>query len=121
MNCMKCGRETPGEQVFCENCLRTMEKYPVQPGTAVKLPQRKETTVIRRAPKRRTVNPEEQIKVLKTRVIRLAVLLFLAVAIIVFLAPAAISHLTGDRRKPGQNYSVITTTASTEATGQEGP
>ena len=121
MNCLKCGRETPGEQVFCENCLQTMEKYPVQPGIAVKLPQRKESTVIRRAPKRRTVSPEEQIKVLKTRVIRLSILLFLAAAIIIFLTPAAISHLTGHRRKPGQNYSVITTTVSTEATEQEGP
>ena len=27
MNCMKCGRETQNEQVFCQDCLQEMEKY----------------------------------------------------------------------------------------------
>ena len=29
MNCMKCGRETENEAVFCPDCLQIMEKYPV--------------------------------------------------------------------------------------------
>ena len=121
MNCMKCGRETELEQVFCPDCLAVMEKYPVQPGIAVKLPQRKETTIIRRAPKRRSVNLEEQVKTLKTRVIRLTLLLCLAVAIIILLLPSTISHLTEDRRKPGQNYSVVTTPAPAETAGEGQP
>lgn len=41
MNCLRCGRETVNEQVFCEKCQATMKKYPVKPGTAVHLPDRK--------------------------------------------------------------------------------
>lgn len=110
MNCMKCGRETDSEQIFCESCLLQMEKYPVKPGTAVKLPERRETTAFRRAPKRRTVNLEEQVKVLKRRVLRLTVILILAVALILLMAPLTIQHLLEDRYKPGQNYSVVTET-----------
>ena len=40
MNCVKCGREIPEDQVFCEICLTEMENYPVKPGTAVHIPPR---------------------------------------------------------------------------------
>ena len=55
MNCYRCGRETVNEQVFCEKCLKTMQKYPIKPGTAVQLPDRKAlerqaSPVIRRQP-----------------------------------------------------------------------
>ena len=35
MNCLKCGREIPEDQVFCDACLEVMKKYPVKPGTPV--------------------------------------------------------------------------------------
>lgn len=38
MNCMKCGREIPVGQVFCDGCLKVMETYPVKPDTAIHLP-----------------------------------------------------------------------------------
>lgn len=38
MNCLKCGREIEEGQVFCNDCLVQMAKYPVKPGTAVQLP-----------------------------------------------------------------------------------
>lgn len=114
MNCLKCGRETEGEQVFCPKCQAVMEKHPVPQQAEPRIPQRKESTVVRRAPKRKTVSPEEQVKVLKTRVIRMAIVLFLAVAIIVLILPSAISHMLEDKAKPGQNYSVVTTPAQTE-------
>ncbi len=38
MNCMKCGKVIPAEQVFCEDCLAEMEKYPVKPDTPILLP-----------------------------------------------------------------------------------
>ena len=40
MNCMKCGKTTTNEQVFCDDCLQVMAKHPVKPGTPVYLPQR---------------------------------------------------------------------------------
>lgn len=40
MNCLKCGREIPAQQVFCESCLKEMAGQPVKPGTLVLLPVR---------------------------------------------------------------------------------
>ena len=63
MNCMKCGREIEEGQVFCIDCLKDMEKYPVRPGTAVHLPKRPTYSPIRRVyTKRKTLSPEEVVK-----------------------------------------------------------
>ena len=40
MRCLKCGQEIGDSEVFCPDCLKDMEKYPVKPGTVVRLPQR---------------------------------------------------------------------------------
>lgn len=40
MNCMKCGREIPEGQVFCQACTDVMAQYPVNPGTPIHLPTR---------------------------------------------------------------------------------
>ena len=58
MNCMKCGRETRGEDVFCQDCLTEMKKYPVDPGTVVLLPRRKDPSA-KKADKRHPPTPEE--------------------------------------------------------------
>ena len=119
MNCMKCGRETTGEQVFCDVCLATMAKYPVKPGIAVKLPQRRDPSAHRRNAKRRTINPEEQIRTLKKRVRTLTLLLILCLAAIAFLLKPALAHMLEGHYKPGQNYSVIedpTTETTSETT-----
>ena len=112
MNCIKCGRETLGEQVFCQECQMVMAKYPVKPGTAVKLPERRETTSFRRTPKRRAVNLEEQVKVLKKRTLHLTIGLILALLMIAAMIYPSISYLMEDHHKPGQNYTVITTVDS---------
>ena len=39
--CMKCGKRTGKTQVFCDECLAVMEKYPVKPDVAIQLPKRK--------------------------------------------------------------------------------
>lgn len=117
MNCLKCGRETVSEQVFCEDCLRGMEKYPVKPGTAVKLPERREPSSFRRTVKRRTVPLEEQVRILKDRVFRLFIVLLLSFGIILMMIPSVVEHLMENRHKLGQNYSVVvSTTAPTETT-----
>ncbi len=38
MKCMKCGKKYSAEQVFCDDCLAEMEKYPVSPETPIVLP-----------------------------------------------------------------------------------
>ena len=40
LGCMKCGKKLGASQVFCDECLKMMEKRPVKPGTVVKLPNR---------------------------------------------------------------------------------
>lgn len=109
MNCMKCGRETTGEQVFCEECLRIMAKYPVKPGIAVKLPQRRDPSVHRRTVRRRSINTDEQIRILKKWVRNLTIALLLCLAAIGFLLKPALTHLLGEHYKPGQNYNVVVT------------
>ena len=107
MNCLKCGRETAAEQIFCQDCLLEMEKYPVKPGTVVQLPHRRETPVLRRS-KRRILSSEEHIRQLQKRVRILAAMLFLCVLLIVALLIPALEHLTEVHYLPGQNYSSMT-------------
>lgn len=64
MYCLKCGRETVSEKVFCNECLELMKQHPVKPGTAIQLPQRASMAVPKKAPKR-VLSPEEQIVRLK--------------------------------------------------------
>lgn len=69
MHCLKCGRKIPDNDSFCDTCLEDMAKYPIQPGTVVKLPTRPATAVSkkRNIRRRRTIKPEEQIAVLRRR------------------------------------------------------
>lgn len=53
MNCLKCGTKTTGNQVFCDDCLQVMEKYPVKQDTAVQLPQREPRNVEKKQPRKK--------------------------------------------------------------------
>ena len=83
VNCMKCHRELKGDHVFCDSCLAEMERYPVKPTVVVQLPVRPQhTPPKKRARKRRTIKPEEQIRRLKKAL--LWAYLVLAVALLAF-------------------------------------
>ena len=58
--CLKCGRSAGEDQVFCEACLKDMERYPVKPGTPVVLPVRPVREAERR-PEKRKVPPAVEI------------------------------------------------------------
>lgn len=112
MNCMKCGRETVGTDVFCAECLEEMEKYPVRPGTVVQLPRRREEPVVKKSHSRRKASPppEEQVKRLKKLVRRMNIAL-----VVLFLLLLAAGHFAGKylmdataELLPGQNYNAIT-------------
>ena len=69
MRCMKCGRDTENEQVFCESCREIMAKYPVKPGTVVQLPHRDQQIQKKQTIRRHvTLSVEEQIKRLRRSV-----------------------------------------------------
>ena len=108
MNCVKCGRETAEEQIFCEVCLREMEDYPVKPGTAVLIPNRNPEEPVKKAKakKKKVLTLSEQTLQLKRKVLRLRIL----VAVLLLVCGALfflIDRLQGELDRqflPGQNY-----------------
>ena len=108
MNCVKCGREIPEDQVFCETCLTEMENYPVKPGTAVHIPARPTEAELPKKPtkKKRIPTAEELLlrtrkKLRRTRIF--AVVLLLICGSLSFLMARAALELDFQRIL-GQNY-----------------
>ena len=113
MECMKCGRQTDENNVFCKDCLSDMAKYPIKPDTPVVLPQRKKKE--RKSPQKKMVKPEEIIEQLNKKIKRLRICV--AVLLLLFAATAGVLAVTMSQDSPktdlGSNYS---TYSSTEAT-----
>ena len=112
MNCLKCGREVSSGKVFCDNCLKDMQKYPVPPDIVVQLPKRENHATVRRTPKKKTVPLEEQIVDLKSRVRKLTYLLLAACILVLLLAYPAAQFFMDKRVLPGQNYKTVTSVTS---------
>lgn len=112
MNCMKCGRETRGEDVFCQDCLTEMEKCPVDPAAVVLLPRRKEATV-KKAPKRHTPAPEELIDILRRQRAILIFLLLVSLAAILTMFEPTMHYIRDEHYEIGQNYSTVTPSTPT--------
>ena len=74
MQCMKCGREAPDRQIFCDACLEIMDRYPVRPGTPVQILPR---TPRDKSAKKRELSPEEQLGRQKSINRRLRLLIWL--------------------------------------------
>lgn len=118
MNCMKCGKETQQEQIFCPECLAEMEKYPVKPGIVVQIP----VHPLKKQPhhRRGAANHEEQLKRLSRINRRLIFALVLTVLIAVFFALLSFDVLEkySMHKLLGQNYSVaVSTEAPDESAG----
>ena len=88
MHCLKCGRKTEDPHVFCPDCLIEMEKYPVMPGTVVRLPQHHSAPVDKK--RQRIYHPfqksADQITMLRNRTRWLAAALI--ITFLCFLAAA---------------------------------
>ncbi len=108
MNCMKCGKELTDEGVFCVDCLLEMDKYPVDPGTVVLLPRRREAPILKKQPKRHIPSPEEQIESLRKWVIILILLLMACVTAIVLMFEPTMHYVRDEHFEIGQNYSSVT-------------
>ena len=111
VNCMRCGRETPGEQCFCEECLLDMERYPVKPGTVIQLPSRRGDAPQRKQSRRKSISPEEQLKILKRRLRGVCVSLVICLLLLGLAVYSLLRHTGEDRFAIGQNYSSVTTPA----------
>ena len=117
MNCMKCGREVPEKQVFCDECLAGMEQYPVRSGTMVHLPRRQEDPIPKKSHGRRKSVPtqEEQLKSMRRMIRVLLATLLVSTALLVVSGYFAVIHLmeTDPVFLPGQNYSSMVDTGET--------
>ena len=108
MNCVKCGRETSDEQVFCEVCLREMENYPVKPGTVVHIPSRDLQEEVKKTHTKKRVirTPSEQILRLRKKVtcLRIVVVLLLLLCGGLGFVVGKFAEELDFQRLLGQNY-----------------
>lgn len=106
MQCLKCGKETKNEQVFCARCLSVMETYPVKPDVHIQLPRRDDREPSKKsAKKRRAFSVEEQISILRRRNRRLAAAL-LAMTLLLGAAGYLLARATvsTEDTELGKNY-----------------
>lgn len=118
MNCMKCGRETKNEAVFCEECLEHMAKYPVPDHTLVYVPSEKDRAA---ATKKHTtthtvVSSEDQTKQLKREadMLRLMVILFALLSMFLGIISMETLKELEVTNLLGRNYKTAATTEATE-------
>jgi len=109
MHCLKCGKKTEAEQIFCSHCLETMEAYPVKPDVHIQLPHRPATPAQKKqGRKRRILNTDEQVAYLRSRVRQQWALM--AVLMIALLITIGTLFLTVSRQESpdiGKNYTYI--------------
>lgn len=109
MYCLKCGRDTKSEQVFCEACVDGMAQYPVKSGTPVSLPKRETPTPQKRQARRqRTPSVEEQLAASRKSGRRqrrwIAVLVILVLVLSTLLVNQMIKP--ADTGEIGKNYTI---------------
>ena len=111
MACLKCGKETTQNQVFCDHCLDTMAAFPVKPGTPVNLPMQKISDMPKKGAARRRLSQEELLSLMKKvnlgLLIAVAVLIIaLSLTITALLRTTEALHLA---QNTGKNFTVETT------------
>ena len=115
MQCLRCGRETEGDQAFCFLCESLMVKQPVKPNTVVTIPDR--TARIRPAPIRKPVRQQEDTERLHRTILQLRLwVCMLMAALILCVGVLTWQELNRDEAPAiGQNYNSVT-----ESTGETG-
>ena len=106
MNCLKCGKETKENQVFCPHCLDVMKDYPIKSDTPVHLPNRTPKPPSRRRKFRhRIMSTEEQLHHSRKAVRSLLALVLLLTLVVVFLGTTLAHSLRNQERSNlGKNY-----------------
>lgn len=108
--CLKCGNKIGEKAVFCEQCLKETEHYPVKPDAKIFLPPRTAPSITKKAPPRRkSVTPEEKISRMRKAIQILSIVLaasLIALALSVALLLESMSTETQEE-SIGQNYGTI--------------
>ena len=109
MNCMKCGAEIKGDQVFCDECLVQMARFPVQPNVVVQLPTHQNDAPVRkRKPQKKERDLIEQNHRLRVSVRWLTLLLVIALlgfGLMAFLLLRFIDQRDADKKV--ETYSIV--------------
>ena len=107
MQCLRCGRETEDEHVFCFLCEAVMMKHPVKPNTVVTIPERSVRS--RSTQSRRQQRQEEETEQLSRTVMQLRLwVCMLMTALMLCVGVLTWQELTRDEKPAiGQNYHSI--------------
>ena len=111
MGCLKCGKETEENQVFCEECCQGMEKYPVKPGTVVQLQIRTPKAQEKKGQKRKEQDPKETIRQLR-KLIRWLTVVIACMTVVICLLAGFVIHTMEEPATAGnigRNYTTDTT------------
>ena len=107
MQCLRCGRETEDEHVFCFLCEAVMMKHPVKPNTVVNIPER--SVHPRNSQNRRQQRQEEDTELLHRTILQLRMwVCMLMAALMLCVGVLTWQELTReDKPAIGQNYTSI--------------
>ena len=118
MNCMKCGRETGSDAVFCADCLDHMERHPVPPNTLVYVPTEKDrvSSVKKNVSLRPVPSSEDQIRKLNRKLHAMSLLFALALGATIFFAILSLDTLRqlNVTSLIGKNYTAVVSTGATD-------
>lgn len=108
MQCLRCGRETQSDHVFCYLCESVMVKHPVKPNTVVTIPER--TARVRPGSVRKPARPEEDPARLHRTILQLRLWVCMLMAALMLCVAVLIWQELSQAKEPaiGQNYSSIT-------------
>ena len=114
MNCLRCGRETENEQVFCFLCESVMVKHPVKPNTVVTIPDRAALT--RPVPPRKPVRQEVDTAPLRRTIAQLRLWVCMLLAALMLCVVLLTWQELRQKNEPtiGQNYSSVTDSTAGE-------
>ena len=112
MYCLKCGCETKGSNVFCDECLEDMKTCPVKGDIAILIPERAMPEPEKKQKKQRSI--ASQVRTLKVLLRIMFLTTLLLVAIVCVLSHFLLQELKTPDLPPslGTNYS---TSESTKA------
>ena len=118
MNCMKCGRETKQDAVFCRECLEHMERHPIPEHMLVYVPTDKDraAAVRKSAEAHPVISPEDEVKRLhrKVEILRLLVILFMGATLFFGILSAETLHELKLSNLIGKNYTTVVSTGATD-------
>ena len=116
MYCLKCGKETEEQDVFCCHCLEIMEQYPVKPGTAIVLPQRESESPEKKPVRRREPSVNELLLTQKKAIRWLLVAICVLLAALLFVSGMLLRVFQEQdpTHEIGKNYTTTTTPTGTQ-------